>query len=78
MTRNAIRTAVVPTAIVTWFIGLPMDVQAYIGPGLGVTGLGALVALLGALVFMIVGLVWYPAKRMYAALRGIVGKRHEA
>jgi hypothetical protein len=55
-----------------------MDVQAYIGPGLGVTGLGALVALLGALVFMIVGLVWYPAKRMYAALRGIVGKRHEA
>lgn len=40
---------------------------AYIGPGAGLGALGTLAALVGAVVLLVVGFVWYPVKRM---LRG--------
>jgi len=42
---------------------------AYIGPGAGISAVGTVVALLGALVLMIVGFVWYPVKRLRRKLR---------
>lgn len=40
---------------------------AYIGPGAGLGALGTLATLVGAIVLLVVGFVWYPIKRM---LRG--------
>jgi len=42
----------------------PDPAAAYIGPGAGLGVLGAIVALFGALVLLIVGVVWYPVKRL--------------
>lgn len=38
--------------------------EAYIGPGAGLSVIGSVLALLGALLLMIVGFVWYPVKRL--------------
>jgi pilus assembly protein TadC len=38
--------------------------HAYIGPGAGISAIGSLVALVGAILLAIVGFVWYPFKRM--------------
>jgi len=37
---------------------------AYIGPGAGLGAIGTVVAVIGAILLMIVGFVWYPVKRM--------------
>ena len=38
--------------------------HAYLGPGGAVSGIGALLALIGAVLLSIIGFVWYPIKRM--------------
>ena len=38
--------------------------HAYLGPGGAVSGFGALLALIGAVVVAIVGFLWFPIKRM--------------
>ncbi|MEM9667764.1 MAG: hypothetical protein AAF950_02480 [Pseudomonadota bacterium] len=38
--------------------------SAYVGPGAGLTAIGSLLALIGTIVLMIVGFVWYPVKRL--------------
>ena len=40
--------------------------EAYVGPGAGITAIGTLVALIGAVLLAIVGFVWYPIKRLRA------------
>lgn len=52
------------TLAVAGMISLPQDAHAYIGPGVGMTAIGTLVALIGAIVFAIIGFVWYPIKRL--------------
>ena len=37
---------------------------AYVGPGAGLTALGTLLALILAVVLALVGVVWYPLKRL--------------
>ncbi len=37
---------------------------AYIGPGAGIGAIGTVVAVIGAILLMIVGFVWYPVKRL--------------
>lgn len=41
--------------------------EAYVGPGMGLGVIGALLGLLTAVFLAVVGVVWYPLKRM---LRG--------
>jgi hypothetical protein len=41
----------------------------YVGPGGALSAVGTFVALLLAVVFAIVGFVWYPLKRLWRALR---------
>jgi hypothetical protein len=41
----------------------PIVSQAYIGPGAGLGAIGTAIALVGALILLIVGFVWYPLKR---------------
>lgn len=47
-------------------IALPL---AYLGPGGLLGSLGAFLALLGALLLALLGLVWYPVKRLLSAWR---------
>lgn len=42
----------------------PVPAFAYIGPGAGISAIGTLVAVIGALLLAIVGFVWYPLKRL--------------
>jgi hypothetical protein len=45
------------------------EAQAYVGPGTGLGALGALLAVVGAVFFAVVGLIWYPFKRLIRLLR---------
>ncbi len=48
---------------------LPQSAEAYIGPGAGISAIGTVLALVGAILLMIVGFVWYPIKRLRRKLR---------
>ena len=45
-------------------IVLPNSALAYIGPGAGLSAIGTVVAVIGAVLLLIVGFVWYPMKRV--------------
>jgi hypothetical protein len=45
------------------------DAPAYVGPGSGMTAIGAALALVGGIVLAIVGFVWYPIKRLLLHFR---------
>jgi hypothetical protein len=55
--------------VVFGVFALPGNADAYIGPGAGIGVIGTVVALLSAILFAIVGFVWYPIKRLLAAIR---------
>ena len=42
---------------------------AYVGPGAGMTAIGAVIALAGSVVLGIVGFIWYPIRRLRRALK---------
>ena len=42
----------------------PSSADAYVGPGSGITVIGAALALVGGVILAIVGFVWYPIKRL--------------
>ena len=46
----------------------PESAAAYVGPGAGLTVIGAALALVGSVVLAIVGFIWYPMKRIFRAL----------
>ena len=48
--------------IVALLAVVPMAVQAYVGPGAGVGMIGSLLAVLGAVVLGIVGLILWPLR----------------
>ncbi len=43
---------------------LATPAAAYIGPGAGLGAIGTVIAVIGAILLMIVGFVWYPVKRL--------------
>lgn len=58
-----------PLAIAAVLLAAPRIAEAYIGPGAGITAIGVVVALFGAIGLAIVGFVWYPIKRLRAKVR---------
>ena len=58
---------VLSAAVVLSLGAVPL--YGYIGPGGLVSGFGALLALLLAVVVSLLGFVWYPLKRLVARLR---------
>ncbi len=44
------------------FLGTPA--LAYIGPGAGAGAIGVLIAIIGGVLLLLVGFLWYPIKRM--------------
>lgn len=43
---------------------LPAYSHAYVGPGAGLSAIGAILAFIGAILLLIVGFFWYPIKRI--------------
>ena len=41
-----------------------VEAQAYIGPGAGLSAVGAVIAVAAAMILAVVGFVWYPVKRL--------------
>lgn len=62
----SIEPTVVVTSAASVSSGAPAVevVKAYIGPGAGLGAVGAMLALVGAGVLMVIGFVWYPVKRL--------------
>ena len=52
-----------------FFLFLSGPAAAYIGPGAGLSAIGTLLSLIGAVLLAIVGFVWYPVKRLVRSLR---------
>lgn len=59
-TSIAAAVAVLLAAIAT----TPSPAEAYMGPGGTLSGLGTLLALIGAVFVAIAGFLWYPIKRL--------------
>lgn len=67
MARNAGPVSICAVASVLLLV--PLDAYSYIGPGTGLTALGALLSVVGVIFFAAVGIVWYPLKRLVKFLR---------
>lgn len=50
---------------------LPSPAEAYLGPGGVITAIGAMLALLAAIVFGLAGFLWYPLKRFMIFVRSL-------
>jgi len=50
-------------------VSMATPAAAYIGPGLGLGSLGALIGVVISVLLAIFALLWYPLKRMLARLR---------
>ena len=70
MNKNALWPAVLLFGIL-----LPNSALAYIGPGAGLSVIGTVLAVIGALFLLILGFIWYPIKRL---LRGRKNKKDAA
>lgn len=46
------------------------DAQAYVGPGLGLGAIGAFFGAVLAVLLAILGVFWYPLKRLIRKIRG--------
>jgi hypothetical protein len=49
----------------------PLPAFAYVGPGLGLGALGVVIGVVVSFFLAIVGLIWYPLKRLYKKIRKI-------
>lgn len=49
---------------------IPSAALAYVGPGAGLSAIGTLIAVIGAVFLAIIGFVWYPVKRLLKGRKG--------
>ena len=61
------RLTTVPLALALYAMALPA--QAYVGPGLGLGAIGAFFGILFAIFLAVVGIFWYPLKRLVKGRR---------
>lgn len=57
---------------------VPVVAIAYVGPGAGLSAIGTVLALLGAILLAVFGFLWYPIKRLLAKRRERAEARKEA
>jgi hypothetical protein len=50
-------------------IAYSIDAMAYVGPGLGAGALAAVLGVAGGILMLVVGVVWYPIKRVIRRFR---------
>ncbi|MFY9510934.1 MAG: hypothetical protein WAQ05_08180 [Rubrivivax sp.] len=51
-------------------LAAPVSAWAYIGPGLGAGVVAAVLGVLAGLMMLVVGVFWYPLKRLWQRWRG--------
>ena len=56
-------------ALAAVILALPSPASAYVGPGSGLTVIGAALAFVGGIFLAIVGFIWYPVKRLMRRVR---------
>ena len=64
---NRDKTSVLLTVMI---VASPATALAYIGPGAGLSAIGTVIALIGAVILGIVGFLWYPIKRLLNRNKG--------
>jgi hypothetical protein len=50
-------------------MGFSLDALAYVGPGLGAGAVAAVLGVVGGILMLVVGIVWYPLKRVIRRFR---------
>ena len=55
--------------IILMTISQPFPVHAYVGPGLGLGALGLILGVIASIILAIIGILWYPSKRIIRKLR---------
>ncbi|MCW8925682.1 MAG: hypothetical protein OQJ84_05440, partial [Xanthomonadales bacterium] len=45
-------------------VAVPNLLHAYVGPGVGLSAIGSVLAFIGAVFLLIAGFLWYPVKRL--------------
>lgn len=63
------RVVIFSLAVAALLFAAAQSAEAYIGPGAGITAIGTVIALIGAILLAIVGFVWYAIKRLRAKNR---------
>ena len=53
---------------------LPASLQAYVGPGSGLSSIGSVLGFLLLIVLLAVGILWYPLKKLFNAVRSKRGE----
>jgi len=54
------------------------DATAYVGPGLGLGAIGAFIGVVVAVLLAMIGLFWYPLKRLIRRLRSKPTRNNES
>jgi len=67
-TAHPSHKVLLPTLFLAMTIA-PASAYAYVGPGAGLTAIGTVLSLLGALFLAVLGFVWYPLKRLIKGRR---------
>ena len=62
------RTRLILVSSVLLLLAWPDPAAAYVGPGAGLTVIGAALAFIASIVFGILGFLWYPLKRLFRAI----------
>jgi hypothetical protein len=57
-------------AALVFLLTAAASAEAYVGPGMGLGVIGAAFGLVAAVFLAIVGMVWYPVKRLIRGKRG--------
>ena len=55
--------------VVALSLATSQPAAAYIGPGVGITAIGTVIALVGAILLALIGFLWYPIKRLRTRMR---------
>jgi hypothetical protein len=56
----------------------PLPAYAYVGPGLGLGALGVILGILVSIFLAIIGIFWYPIKRLIMKFRKVPQKNNDS
>ncbi|HKK30023.1 MAG TPA: hypothetical protein VKA18_06470 [Alphaproteobacteria bacterium] len=62
--KTSIKQKAVGLLTAAVLISVAGPAMAYIGPGAGITAIGTFFGVVGAVVLLIIGFLWYPLKRI--------------
>jgi hypothetical protein len=74
MSKRSLEIWIVTIAPAFLMLAFPRMADAYVGPGAGLTAIGAVLSLIGAVCLSLVGFVWYPIRRLMRKRAGAQAK----